>query len=147
MIVDADSPLLSTGKPYCEEGAKFRYQGQLCVRGHTGPMCQVCKEGWIFNELAQHCECCSHYLDCPNPDGDDPTLAIVLILAGGVAVAVIVKKGFRKAASVIVAVFPWITALQKKIAKQSVKAKIMLTYFQIISQYMGSIINDAWPPV
>ena len=88
----------------------------MCVRGHTGPMCQVCKEGWLFNEIIGHCQCCDHVTDCPSAKADNPAILLGIILGLGVVAAVIVKKSFRKAAKLIVTVFPWITAIRSRIS-------------------------------
>ena len=116
------------------------YQGQLCVVGHTGPMCGVCADEWLMDEMAGHCIQCPP--GCGAADGDNlPFVAIIVLFA------VIAKKSFRKVVRLVAFVKPFIKAIQKKIAKLRVKAKIIMTYYQIISQYMGGILSVEWPPV
>ena len=116
------------------------YQGQLCVVGHTGPMCGVCADEWLMDEMAGHC------IQCP-PGSEPPMEIIVPFVAVIVLFAVIAKKSFRKAVRLVAFVKPFIKAIQKKIAKLRVKAKIIMTYYQIISQYMGGILSVEWPPM
>ena len=45
------------------------------------------------------------------------------------------------------AYFPFLNRIQGAMRKYRVKAKIVVTFFQIISQYAGGIIAIPWPPV
>ena len=118
---------------------RSHYSGQLCAKGHHGPMCSICEDGYLFAEVQGHC------IACP-PSSEEEGMQLIYAVIGTLAVVLALMKVYRRRITrCLLAAFPFIFAIQKQVARHRTKLKIALTYFQIISQYLGGIIHVRWP--
>ena len=141
----------------------------LCRKGHGGPLCGQCKPGYIYNDLRGFCAACTARKTSQNKQ----VLGYILLAAAVVAFGLfLVRKRIR---AFIGANFLFLAALKENFSRYRVKAKIMVTFFQIISrefqypfhpsivrnclspnvllawatalpEYCGGVLNPPWPP-
>merc|ERR1712185_633042 len=71
-------------------------------------------------------------------------VGFVALVVIAVALAYLARRHITK---FFLAYFPFLNRIQGALRKYRVKAKIVVTFFQIISQYAGGIIAIPWPPV
>ena len=122
---------------WCKAAATTAAQ---CKNGHTGPLCGECLPGWSMDEVEGFCK------DCTGA-GSSSTTMLVGVVALVVSAAALAYLARRHIATFFSAYFPFLNRIQGAMRKYRVKAKIVVTFFQIISQYAGGIIAIPWPPV
>ena len=113
-----------------------------CYLGHTGPMCKLCIENWALNDLTGECTDCGSGGNSSEQVG---RIAMWVVIALLVVLVVLAFKYREKLNEYFRKNLGFLLAIKKMLVKYRVKAKVMLTFMQITSQYVGSCLNPPWP--
>lgn len=123
----------------CKGGADTAVDHQ-CRDGHTGPMCGQCRAGYTLDDLRGNCKWCG-----TGGGADAGTLLLLLALGAVLLVFGILWRYRKKIGNFLHANFSFLQKMRENMSKYRVKAKILITFFQIVSQYVGGCISPPWP--
>ena len=112
-----------------------------CREGHEGPMCGVCKVGYTMNDYIGLCAACEE------GDAAEAKMILAISFAGAMMVFGLVVYSRNRILAFIHEKLPFLEDWHKHITEFRVKAKILLVFFQIVSQYCGGCLNPPWPPL
>ena len=112
-----------------------------CREGHYGPMCGVCEVGYTMNDYVGLC------VACEEGDAAEAKMILGICFAGAMMLIGLVVYSRRRIMAFIHEKVPFLEDWHKHITEFRVKAKILLVFFQIVSQYCGGCLNPPWPPL
>ena len=112
-----------------------------CAAGHVGPMCGICEDGHMMNSLEGQCELCT-------ADGKSEGIGLITIVGTCTVVVGALFLYYRKKIDEMFEKYlPFIGKIMANLKKCRVKIKIVVTFFQIVSQQAKGLLTVKYPDV